>query len=77
MKEISRDDYLKALGLFHLAREHYKKTSEFVRALEILMRVPDDDLSISHFADEVYSLDDASLDAAMKRADYIVAPEAR
>lgn len=36
MKEIDRDTYLKAKGLFHLAQEHLNKASEYEKALSEL-----------------------------------------
>lgn len=33
MREIDRDTYLKAKGLFHLAHEHYAKSQVFEEAL--------------------------------------------
>lgn len=74
-KEISRGTYLKALGLFTLAKHHIGRGDELAEALERMLGVPDDDLRCSHFCDELYSYGERSLDAALQRAEYTVVDE--
>jgi len=71
-KKISRDTYLKALGLYHLAHQHYEKSNEFADALEEILDVPTKDRRSSHFYDEVFNCGPGSLDDALRRADYVV-----
>jgi hypothetical protein len=71
-KTISRDVYLKALGLFHMAKMHATRADEFAAELEEILGVPAKDRRGSHFNDEVFSDGPGDLDDALRRADYVV-----
>lgn len=71
-KTISRDTYLKALGLYHLAHQHSEKSNELADALEEILAVPEEDRRSSHFYDEVFRYGLGSLDDALRRANYVV-----
>jgi len=59
---ISYDKYLMAKGLFHLATEHRRKSSEFEHALHDLLNV---DIH-SHISDAIWD-DNDTLEDALKR----------
>jgi hypothetical protein len=69
---ITRGTYFTALGLFTVAHEQIAKADACIAELEKLLGVPESDRLSSHFADEAYSRGAASLDEALKRADYVV-----
>ena len=71
-KTISRNVYLKALGLFHLAKMHSTKADEFAAALEEILGVPAKYRRGSHFNDEVFGDGPGDLDDALRRADYVI-----
>jgi hypothetical protein len=62
MKAISRDEYLKSLGLWHLAREYRIKYEELEEALNNLLKIN----ACSHVADSIWAESD-TMDAALKR----------
>lgn len=68
---ISYDDYLKALGLFTLAKEHSDKSDVFRKALGRLL-APDKELD--HLCDAIYS-NMRGFDEALKLEGFIVEPE--
>lgn len=70
-KEITRDVYLKALGLMTLGNSYSRKADECRDELEALLDVPETDRGMSHFGDELYS-SDPDLDDALRKADYVV-----
>ena len=70
-KTISRDVYLKALGLFALANEHERKCREFQLACGQLLGLED----ASHVDDIIYSDVNATVkdfDEALKRENITV-----
>ena len=62
MKILNRDEYLKALGLWHLAKEHRQKCEEFETAMNALL----EDDNGSHASDSIWQ-DGDTLDAALER----------
>lgn len=61
--KIGRTQYLKALGLWHLAKEHSKKAMEFEDALNAMFG----ETQGSHISDSIWGRDDDTLDAALER----------
>ena len=70
--QITKAEYLMALGLFHLATEHRRKCGEFEKGLHELLGV--DDALGSHISDAIYE-DNDTLDAALKRQKITVEPD--
>lgn len=54
-KEISRDDYLKALALFTMAHDHYTESVRFARALNRIIMVVPEQFPGGHTADAIYA----------------------
>jgi hypothetical protein len=75
IKKMSRDTYLKALGLFTLAHEHSLKAYEFESALKRLLGAGEEVAGdFGHVSDELYSSDEkVDFDEALRRANYFVA----
>lgn len=74
-KTISRDTYLKALGMFTIANQFYKEARDIQLRLADFLGEEDG----SHIDDAIYSGDIASVrdfDAALKKASITVEPEA-
>jgi hypothetical protein len=75
MKTISRDDYLRALGLFYLGNEHQRKAEEFEKAMCTILGT---EAGCSHTSDAIYNNDLDNFDEALKRDGIIIketAPE--
>lgn len=53
-KEISWSDYLKVVGLFHLAHECYQKTEDIVKAVAELVDEKGDEGYYGHVSDCIY-----------------------
>lgn len=70
-KQISRDDYLRALALFTLAHEHYVEARRFGEALNrIIMADPKETWPGGHVDDAIYCDDRGStgvFDEALRR----------
>ena len=66
-KIISQDDYLASKGLYHLARDHYRKYNEYQLALATLLGYDeDDDIGyMGHISDNLYE-DNLSLEKGME-----------
>ena len=69
--EISKEDYLKLVGLFTLARSHTKAIQEIeIAAAEIIKMEAKDgfgDNYYGHLSDEIWSFDTTSPDDTLKR----------
>jgi hypothetical protein len=72
-KTISRDTYLKVLGLFTLGHGYAIKGYEIEAALKATLQVEDEFGGFGHITDEMYSSENGNLDAALERAGYVVA----
>lgn len=56
-EKINQDDYMKALGLFMLANEHYRKACEFEYALNRIIMVKPQQFPGGHVGDAIYTLE--------------------
>lgn len=70
-KTITQQDYLIAMGLFHLAHTHSKKSDEYRDALNAHLGL---DESAGAIEDQVYAVTDGTLDAALEFAEIKVEP---
>ena len=66
MKTISKETYLQALGLHHLARLHYRKGEEFDKALCSLLGLEWG----GHISDSAYG--ERDFDEALKLSEIVV-----
>jgi hypothetical protein len=77
-KEISRDEYLKALALFTMANEHYVSAGTFGEALNKIIMVAPEKYPGGHVDDAIYSGERgtvAHFDEALRREGISVADE--
>lgn len=68
--EISRDDYLRALALFHIANRHYVDASNFGKALNRIIMTEPQKYPGGHVDDAIYSDEPqtvADFDEALRR----------
>lgn len=65
---ITRGSYLAALGLYTMAKRHYRKSDEFAKELEALLGV---EVGASHVSDAIFS-EDGDFDRALERENIIV-----
>lgn len=69
-KEISRDEYLKALALFTVAHEHYCDAVRFGKTLNKIIMTEPEQFPGGHVDDAIYSTEVstvAEFDEALKR----------
>lgn len=73
-KTISRDTYLKALGLFTLANYHRLKCEEFSEALKLQLGIGEDWGAFTHITEEIWETK-PNFDKALERSGYVVEPQ--
>ena len=69
MKKVSRDDYLKALALFTMARHHSEEAERYNLVLAKMLGVD----QYGHLADEIWRDAKPDFDAALEREEIEVA----